>query len=94
MSAAGKYVVIYDISDDKERLRVSKILEGFGFRVQESAFECLLSRLSRERMVAAIEGLALATGFVNIYRINDHAKTITIGQPPPPSPDDDCAFIV
>ncbi|HBT97217.1 MAG TPA: CRISPR-associated endonuclease Cas2 [Desulfobulbaceae bacterium] len=94
MSAAGKYIVIYDISDDKERLRLSKILEGYGFRVQESAFECLLSRLSRERMVAAIEALAIETGFVNIYRINEHRKTISLGQPRPPSPDEDCAFIV
>ena len=33
-------VVCYDIPDDRRRNRVSKILEGFGERVQWSVFEC------------------------------------------------------
>lgn len=92
--AAGKYIAVYDISDDKERGRVSKVLEGFGFRVQESAFECTLSRSGRDKLVAKLEELSLDTGFVNIYRINDHAKTVSIGRKPTDEPDDGCAFVV
>lgn len=33
-------VVAYDIPDDKRRTRVMKILEGYGYRVQKSVFEC------------------------------------------------------
>ena len=33
-------VVCYDIPDDKRRTRVGKTLEGFGYRVQKSVFEC------------------------------------------------------
>jgi len=33
-------VVCYDIPDDKRRTRVSKALEGYGYRVQKSVFEC------------------------------------------------------
>ena len=33
-------VVCYDIPDDKRRSRVRKILEGYGYRVQKSVFEC------------------------------------------------------
>lgn len=33
-------VVCYDIPGDKRRNKVSKILEGFGARVQFSVFEC------------------------------------------------------
>ncbi|MDR3088456.1 MAG: CRISPR-associated endonuclease Cas2 [Desulfobulbaceae bacterium] len=94
MSNPGKYVIIYDISDDKERNRLAKLLEGFGFRVQESAFECLLTRPGRERLLAEIAAQELETGFVNIYRINEKSKVITLGQPPPPSPDADCLFLV
>ncbi|MCD6419423.1 MAG: CRISPR-associated endonuclease Cas2 [Synergistetes bacterium] len=36
------YVISYDISDDKIRNKVSKILEGYGMRVQKSVFECWL----------------------------------------------------
>lgn len=36
------YAVTYDIPDDRRRLRVSNLLEGYGYRVQRSVFECLL----------------------------------------------------
>lgn len=34
------YIVSYDIVDDKIRDRVSKVLKGYGIRVQKSVFEC------------------------------------------------------
>lgn len=36
-------VVCYDIPDDRRRLRVGKVLEGYGSRVQKSVFECDLA---------------------------------------------------
>jgi len=36
-------VIAYDCSDDKRRLRVSKILLDYGYRVQYSVFEADLS---------------------------------------------------
>ena len=33
-------VVCYDIPDDRRRERLAKTLEGFGYRVQKSVFEC------------------------------------------------------
>ena len=37
-------LVIYDIISNKRRLEFSKILEGYGIRVQRSCFECLLEK--------------------------------------------------
>lgn len=34
------YVVCFDISDDRIRYRVVKVLKGCGNRVQKSVFEC------------------------------------------------------
>jgi CRISPR-associated protein Cas2 len=34
------YVVAFDISDDRIRYRVVKVLKGYGYRVQKSVFEC------------------------------------------------------
>lgn len=65
------YVAAYDITDDGQRDDVATILEGFGYRVQKSVFECdleperlahLCARLSR----ALAEN---ATGNVRIYRV-------------------------
>lgn len=37
------YLISYDISPDKRRTALAKILEGFGSRVQYSVFECDLT---------------------------------------------------
>ncbi len=38
------YVIAYDISDDRRRTKVHKILLGFGKWTQYSLFECFLTR--------------------------------------------------
>ena len=38
-----RIVVSYDISDDKRRRKVAGIMEGVGYRVQYSVFECDLT---------------------------------------------------
>lgn len=94
MARSSKYVVIYDVSSDNERNRLSKVLEGFGFRVQKSAFECVLTRFTRNSLIEEIETLALETGFVNIYRVHDKGVVKTIGKEPEKNPDEGCAFII
>lgn len=34
------YLICYDITDDRRRSKVAKLLEGYGLRVQKSVFEC------------------------------------------------------
>ncbi len=43
-------VVAYDIPDDRRRLRLSKILEGYGERLQYSVFECRITKVQYVRM--------------------------------------------
>jgi CRISPR-associated protein Cas2 len=38
------YVIAYDISDDKRRTKIHKVLLGFGTWTQYSLFECFLTR--------------------------------------------------
>lgn len=86
------YVAVYDIADDDQRDNVATILEGFGYRVQKSVFECdleperladLCARLSR----ALAE---VATGNVRIYRVCRAclADSIGIGTAAPSLPAD------
>jgi CRISPR-associated protein Cas2 len=35
-------LVVYDIADDRRRLKLANFLEGHGRRVQESVFECFI----------------------------------------------------
>ena len=39
----SRYVIAYDIPDDRRRLKVARALEGHGERVQYSVFECQLT---------------------------------------------------
>jgi len=50
-------VVAYDIAHDKRRLRVMKMLEGYGAHVQESVFECDLKPPVYREMVKRLAGL-------------------------------------
>ena len=37
------YLICYDVVNDRRRNRVSRLLEGYGLRVQKSVFECVLT---------------------------------------------------
>jgi len=37
------YLICYDIISDRRRDRVSRLLEGYGLRIQKSVFECVLT---------------------------------------------------
>ncbi|RLB69052.1 MAG: CRISPR-associated endonuclease Cas2 [Deltaproteobacteria bacterium] len=89
-----KYLVVYDVSDDRERHRVSKTLEGYGFRIQKSAFECSLTRSGKERIIERLKALEIETGFVNIYQVHANARVISIGLVPEHDPDGDHAYVV
>jgi CRISPR-associated protein Cas2 len=44
MESTLLYVVAYDISDNKRRTKIHKVLKGFGRWTQYSLFECFLTR--------------------------------------------------
>ena len=84
---APLYAVCYDISNDRERRQVDRLLSGYGYRRQRSVFECRLSPAARKRMQAQLERLAISTGHVLLYRVAVGGRPETVGQPPP-NPDD------
>ncbi len=42
------YVISYDVSNDRRRNRIAKLLMGFGERVQYSVFECEFNDKKKE----------------------------------------------
>lgn len=63
------HVIAYDISDDSTRLRISKLLEGYGQRVQESVFECLLDEKQLKLIVENMKKLLKTGGNIRIYQL-------------------------
>lgn len=88
------YALVYDISDDKERGRVDRLLKGYGFRIQKSVFECRLTRRTRDELIKRLEKLEVKTGFIKLYRLEYATKNQSIGAMSRNSPDSGNAFIV
>jgi len=95
MGRAAKFVAVYDVSDDGERGRIAKVLEGFGVRVQRSAFECALTRGSVASLLRKLKELNPQTGFVFIYRVQARAGRVAVGKVPEnPMDDSHYAFVI
>ena len=50
-----KYIVTYDISNDKRRTKLADLLEGYGVRVNYSVFEIALNETKRNKLLYEIE---------------------------------------
>ncbi len=74
-------LVIYDITDNKRRLRMVKCLEQYGIRVQKSAFEAFLDKKRYERMAEEASALIdTAEDSLRIYVLRDPLAVRTWGR--------------
>jgi CRISPR-associated protein Cas2 len=53
----NRYIVSYDITDDRRLRQVYKAMRGFGDHIQYSVFRCDLSARERIDMIAALHPL-------------------------------------
>lgn len=94
MRGVSDYAVVYDITSDKERNRVDKILKGFGFRIQKSVFECRLNKRGKEDLIEKLVALDIQTGFVKLYRLEYSSKNEVIGKKENHDIDEGNAYII
>ncbi len=67
-------LVIYDISDNKRRTKMVSCLEGYGTRVQKSAFEAKLTKKQYEKLSKeASKIINKSTDSLRIYLLPDKA---------------------
>ncbi|MCQ2534353.1 MAG: CRISPR-associated endonuclease Cas2 [Clostridia bacterium] len=71
-----EYLIIYDIADNKRRYRISRIMESYGIRVQESAFEFWLSRPKYLELLSKCKKVIQAEDSIRIYILNGKASCI------------------
>lgn len=82
-------LIAYDIADNKRRNRLSKLLEGYGRRVQESVFECFVSLSEVNKLYEQVKRrVKHSEDSVRFYWIPSDAlaKTLTIGSSAPEAP--------
>lgn len=88
------YLAVFDISDNRERRRLAKHLEGFGFRVQKSVFECRLTRSGARRLQTGVDKLGLKTGTLLLYRLGTDFNPCRHGREVAPDRRSGHAFVV
>ncbi len=80
--ARAFYVIAYDISDDRRRTQVARMLEGYGERVQYSVFEAWLDDAELKRVRQRLERVVKEEGTVRIYSLcaTCREKAAVLGQ--------------
>lgn len=62
-------VFCYDVSDDRRRRRVARLLEEEAVRVQFSVFEARMSDRASARLMSSIEALLAESDSLRVYTI-------------------------
>lgn len=78
-------LIIYDITDNKRRTKFAKLMEGYGKRVQKSAFEAMLSEKKYDKLIKEIPNYIdskQGEDNVRIYRITGRSKVTSWGEVP------------
>lgn len=74
-------LIIYDIVDNSRRTAFAKKLLGYGFRVQKSAFEALISRQKYHKLMEEIPRLIDSVeDSVRVYRMTGFGEVSLFGQ--------------
>ena len=73
-------LIIYDIVSNKRRVKCAKTMNGYGFRVQKSAFEALIEENLFQKLRKEIPKLIEPTeDSVRIYRMTGYGEVNLFG---------------
>lgn len=73
-------LVIYDVISNKNRVKLSKVLEGYGKRVQKSSFECLINQKKLNKLMEETKNLInVDSDSLRIYKLSGSAELFTFG---------------
>ena len=81
-------LVIYDIVNNKQRTKFSKLMLGYGNRVQKSAFEVKLTKKKYNQMIMEIPGFCSKDDSIRIYKITGKSQVTCWGYEDITSEDD------
>ena len=73
-------LVIYDIIDNAKRVRLAKKLQGYGFRVQKSAFEATITRKKYEKMLTELKQYVTPDDSIRVYKIIGKGQLTVLGK--------------
>lgn len=72
-------LIIYDITDNKRRMKLAKFLQGYGFRIQKSAFEAKISQRVFNKLIKEIPKYASSEDSIRVYKIIGNGQVFSFG---------------
>lgn len=73
-------LIIYDIADNKKRLKLSKLLAGYGFRIQKSAFEAVIGRKKYKELLERLPAYVTLEDSIRVYKITGRGQVTCYGR--------------
>lgn len=73
-------LIIYDISDNKKRIKLSKLLLGYGFRIQKSAFEATITKKKYKELVERLPAYTSSEDSIRVYKIIGKGQVKSFGK--------------
>ncbi|MCD8123870.1 MAG: CRISPR-associated endonuclease Cas2 [Lachnospiraceae bacterium] len=72
-------LIIYDIVDNRRRVKLAKYLQSYGFRIQKSAFEAMISKKKYQKLLAEIPSYISEKDNVKVYKIIGSGQVTSFG---------------
>lgn len=73
-------LVIYDIIENKKRVKLAKMLQGYGFRIQKSAFEAKLTEKKYKQLLKELKSYETTEDSIRVYRIIGNGNVTVFGE--------------
>lgn len=73
-------LIIYDIIDNKKRLKLSKLLLGYGFRIQKSAFEAVITKKKYRELLEHLPAFTASEDSIRVYKIVGKGQVVSFGR--------------
>ncbi len=72
-------LIIYDIIDNKKRTKFSKLMEGYGNRIQKSAFEAKLTHKQYNKLLSEIPKFCGEKDSIRVYKLTGKCQITSWG---------------
>lgn len=72
-------LIIYDIINNQKRNKLAKFLQGYGFRIQKSAFEAFLTKSLYQKMLREIRVFVSPEDSIRVYKIVGKGQVTVMG---------------
>lgn len=72
-------LIIYDIINNAKRVRLAKLLQGYGFRVQKSAFEATISKKKYDKLLVDLKKFDADEDSIRVYKIIGKGQVTNFG---------------